>query len=373
MKIPSQSIIKFNSLKMEIKILDKCEAAEWDSFVSTSPNAHFMQSYAWGELQRQSGWTPHLLMIKDKSLTHCAVLLLSRPIPFTGKHVFYAPRGPVIDFANNDIVAVLRDALMSYLNEQHGVFLRMDPYVLEDHDIDKQFIHMGFKKVQRNWSYWNGPRLVFWLNLPTDEESLFQGMASKCRNEVRAGYRKGIVFGRGGAEKLDDFYRLMVSTGQQKHIAVHDSDYYKRLYEILNRSAQVELFFASFEEKVIATGMSVKYGTKAWLLYAASDPNYYKLRPNRTLQWEMIKWAHSEGCLRYDFRGTATSDPPNVKDPGYGVYEFKKSFGPQFTRLIGYYDLVANPFFYELGRLAEEKVLPVAYKAKTWMCERSSI
>ena len=135
----------------------------------------------------------------------------------------------------------------------------------------------------------------------------------------------------------------------------------------MNASARVQLFLGSFEGEVITAGMSVSYGKRAWLLYAASDPKSYRLRANRTLQWEMIKWAHAQGCTRYDFRGTATNDPPNPNDPGYGVYQFKKSFGPEFTRLIGYYDLVRRPALYRMARIAEEYLLPVAYRARIWL------
>jgi lipid II:glycine glycyltransferase (peptidoglycan interpeptide bridge formation enzyme) len=81
----------------------------------------------------------------------------------------------------------------------------------------------------------------------------------------------------------------------------------------------------------------------------------------------MIKWAHGLGCERYDFRGTATGDPPSEDDPGYGVYKFKQSFGPEFTRLTGYYDLVQRPLLYRAFRMTEDHLLPVAYRVKTWM------
>jgi lipid II:glycine glycyltransferase (peptidoglycan interpeptide bridge formation enzyme) len=129
----------------------------------------------------------------------------------------------------------------------------------------------------------------------------------------------------------------------------------------------VQLFLGRFEGAVITAGVSVSYGKKAWLMYAASTPESYKLRANRTLQWEMIKWAHAHGCERYDFRGTACNDPPSPEDPGYGVYEFKKSFGPEYVRLVGYYDLVTRPLLYRMFRFAEEKLLPAAYRLRTWL------
>jgi lipid II:glycine glycyltransferase (peptidoglycan interpeptide bridge formation enzyme) len=222
-------------------------------------------------------------------------------------------------------------------------------------------------KVRRDWSYWNAPKFVFWLDLHGDEESVFMRMTSNCRNEVRRGYRNGVEFFRGDASDIEAFYRLMVETGRHKGIAFHDLDYYRRLLSIVNNVARAQLFFGQRNGKIITTGISVMYGKKAWLLYAASSPDSYKLKANRTLQWEMIRWAHAEGCERYDFRGTAASDPPSPDDPGYGVYKFKKSFGPEYTKLVGYYDVVSRPHIYRMFRFAEEKVLPIAYRLRKWM------
>jgi lipid II:glycine glycyltransferase (peptidoglycan interpeptide bridge formation enzyme) len=209
--------------------------------------------------------------------------------------------------------------------------------------------------------------LVLWLDLKRDEDAVFRGMSSSSRAQVRRGYKTGVEFTLGDAADLDEFYRLMTVTGQHKGIAVHDAEYYRRLFAHLNQSAQVQLFLGRLSTELVTTGVSVRYGRKAWLLYAASSPQHHNLRVNRTLQWEMIKWAHAAGCERYDFRGTACSDPPSPSDPGFGVYEFKNSFGPEYVRLVGYFDFVARPMTYKLMRLAEERLLPAAYRLRTWL------
>jgi len=72
----------------------------------------------------------------------------------------------------------------------------------------------------------------------------------------------------------------------------------------------------------------------------------------------MISWAKREGCTLYDFRGTAVDYPPDPKNPNYGVYSFKKNFGPELVILTGYYDLVLRRFYYKLFRFIETKLLP---------------
>lgn len=344
-----------------------CDASVWDEFVSRHVAGHFMQSYAWGQFQAELGWEPHYCWLEEGGKRRAAALLLARSVPGTGTKVFYAARGPVVDFDDPSTSDALFQALADYLREQRGTFLRCDPYWREADEVRDAFSSPFLTRVPRDWSNWNAPRFVFWLDLQGDQDAVMARATSRCRNDIRRGYRNDVAFELGSQRDLEEFYRLMVLTGQHKGIAFHGKDYYRRLHEMVSPSARVQVFLGKIESEVITTGISVVYGKRAWLLYAASDPRSYKLRANRTLQWEMIKWAHGHGCTRYDFRGTATSDPPSPDDPGYGVYQFKKSFGPEFTRLIGYYDLVDRALMYRGLRIAEEYLLPVAYKARVWL------
>lgn len=350
---------------MELRI-NAVDRERWDQYVSRSPNAHFMQSHAWGQLQQQAGWRSDYLTLEDGGSIRGAALLLSRAIPVTGQRVFYMPRGPAVEWQDREERSRFADELRSFITQRRGVFLRADPYVEDGAEADQALTATGFRKLSRTWSYWNAPKYVFWLDLAREQDAVFNAMTGSCRRDVRGGYRKGVEFSRGGIEDMGDFHRLLVAMSQTKGIAAHDEEYYIRLHRTLNTSCSVELFLARYDNKVIAVGMSVMYGKTAWLLYAASDSEYFKLGINRNIQWEMIRWAHGSGCTRYDFRGTATGDPPSPKDPGYGVYKFKKSFGPEFIRLAGYYDLVGRPISYRVLRLAEEQVLPSAYRAKVW-------
>lgn len=351
---------------MTLDVSIEADRQSWDDFVSTHPAANFMQSHAWGEFQRRMGWDVHHCTLGGASQPRAAALLLSRSIPGLGR-VFQTPRGPVADYDDPELVAEFMGELESFVRREGGVFLRCDPYWSEPRPPEGRFDVPGAQPIPRDWSDWNGPRFVFWLDLSGDEEEVMMRMTSRARNDVRRGYRNDVAFSEGTPDELDEFYRLMVLTGQLKGIAFRKIEYYRTLLDVVSEGAEARLFFGRHEDTVVTTGMSVKYGERAWLLYAATDPDHYKLRATRTQQWEMIRWAHAHGCSRYDFRGTATGDPPSKDDPGYGVYEFKKSFGPEFTRLIGYYDVVAGARRHRLLRFIEDRGLPVAYKLKTWI------
>lgn len=346
---------------MSLRVENDTDQRAWDAFVAAQPSGHFMQSYAWGAFQREFGWTPRYCTLEEGGEVKAAALLLQRAVPGIGWRVLYAPRGPVVSFENPALTSALFAELDRFVKSEKAAFLRSDPYVRET---EAPGLPPALTRVPRDTSFWNAPRFVFWLDLSGDEDAVMKRLTGGCRTDVRGAYKKGVVYSLGSADDMDEFHRLMRLTGNQKGIAFHEADYYRRLLAVVPRSADVQLFFGRFEGTAITTGLSISYGRKAWLLYAASDPAHYKLRGNRAQQWEMIKWAHAKGCERYDFRGTATDDPPNPKDPGYGVYEFKKSFGPEFTRLAGYYDVIGSPLTYRLLRLAEERGLPVAYEVR---------
>lgn len=349
---------------VSFEVCDRYDQSEWDCFVSSHAAGNICQSYAWGVFQRSHGWEPRYAVLSAEDRMIASALLLHRSIPGLGP-IVVAPRGPVVDFTDPLAVGRMLDHLANYTRKSKATFLRCDPYWRESEGFDVETPPTVLERVPRDWSSWNLPRLVFWLDLSGDEEAVMGRMTSRCRNDVRRGYRNGVVFREGGKEDLEDFYRLMVLTAEHKGIAVRGIEYYEELLTVIGQSAGIQLFVGSYEGEVVTSGISAAYGSTGTLFYAASAPSSYKLRANRTQQWEMIKWAHSQGCTRYDFRGTATNDPPSKDDPGYGVYQFKKSFGPEFTRLTGYYDIVNRSARHRVFRAAEDQLLPIAYKART--------
>lgn len=331
---------------------------DWDRFVSGCHSGHFMQSFAWGRFKEESGWRAEYLMVTSNGLAAGAALLLSRALPVTGMRIYSLPRGPAVKKGDQSTLSPLLKRIREHVREQGGVFLRADPYIVESTDCDESFRRAGFEKIERSWSYWNSPQYVFWLNLEQGLENILREMPKKKRYEIRAAHKKGVTYVRGGYEDLGEFYALMLETAERKGIGSHNLAYYRTLYRILGESMTPQLFLGRHEGETVAAGISLAYGDKAWLLYLASSQKHFHLMPNRAIQWEMIQWAHEMGCSRYDFRGTGTEDPPNPQNPGYGVYKFKKSFGPVFTRMAGYYDAVISYPLHRVFRFGEDRLLP---------------
>ena len=343
---------------MEFIVADEKWMGKWDNFVSNQFSGHFMQSLAWGRFRETSGWEQRYFLAIQKNQIKGAALVLSKTFPIIKKLIFYLPRGPVIEPGNGETLLFLLKNIGKYVEDNNGIFLRVDPYLEEAEEYDSIFNKAGYKKINRKWSYWNCPKFIFWLRLDEGVDNILKRMKRKKRYEIRSAYKKGVEFIRGGEKDLQDFHTLMVETADRKNIGAHDFGYYENILKILGDSVTTQLFLAKYKGETAAAGISLVYGKRAWLLYLASSEKHLHLSPNRALQWEMIKWAFEQGCKVYDFRGTATDDPPNPSDPGYGVYKFKKSFGPDFIRTVGYYDYVVNNMLYKPFRVFEDNFLP---------------
>ncbi len=317
-----------------------------------------MQSPAWGRFKSITGWKAEFLDAPASKRGPRQALLLSKKIPASDRRMYYLPRGPDITPQSSDRLVIFLNRLKKHVIANQGILLRVDPNIEEDQAIANMFVAEGFKALKKKWSFWNAPKFVFWLELPKSHEQLFSSLTPKMRTKIRYPHKHGVSFFQGDSHELEHFSALMAETAHYKGIGVHGRAYYQRLYASLQASDMARFFFAKHEGRYISTAMAVKYGCVAWLLYFASSRKHAALRPNHALVWEMLQWAIANGCTRFDFRGTATDDPPDPKNSGYGVYQFKKSFGPRFVRTMGYFDYVVHPLFYRMFRVAEDYCIP---------------
>jgi lipid II:glycine glycyltransferase (peptidoglycan interpeptide bridge formation enzyme) len=210
------------------------------------------------------------------------------------------------------------------------------------------------------WSYWNQPKYVMLLPLEGGKEAVLKKIDGKDRYKIRYAVTRGVTVDRVSVNEstVADLHRVMSLTARKKGIFVHDPSWYEHFLRVFGGAGFAALFLARRGDQTVSAGVSMRMGTRAWLMYLGSD--YSAPKSSWALQWDMVAWAIEQGCLCYDFRGAATNYPPSPTDKGYGVYRFKKSFGARLEPMAGYFDLVLGPGRYRLFRWAEQRLLPMA-------------
>jgi peptidoglycan pentaglycine glycine transferase (the first glycine) len=356
-------VAMIGSLTAPVVAVGAAPPQEWNDFVTHHAHGHFMQLWEWGEVRSTTGWKPHYLAVEGPAGFEATALVLERPISRVGS-LFYTPRGPLWKDTGPEGLRSLAAAVRQLARSRGGVLWRIDPYIAESEVSSRPNLEAtGFRALDMAWSYWNQPRYVMLLSLEGGKDAVFNAMNKKDRYEIRSAAKQGVAIERPEIREsnIEEFYRLMKVTARKKAIAVRDLDWYARVLRVFGAAGHAALFLARRGRDLVSAGMSIRMGTRAWLMYLGSD--YSSSRASWALQWDMVSWAVESGCSKYDFRGTATNYPPRPNDKGYGVYQFKKSFGAQVVPLLGYFDLVLAPARYRALLYAEHHLLPLGERA----------
>lgn len=335
---------------------DRLERATWDAFVAAHPAGHLLQSWAWGELKGAFGWESVRLAVSDGEQVRAAAQVLFRRR--FGVSLAYVPRGPVVDWADEEAVRALLTALREAGRARRAIFLKIEPNGPDDPTLHKQLRAYGFRPAAAVQ-----PRYSVVVDLQAGEDELLARMKLKTRYNVRLAGRRGVtVRPAGGPADVALFYDMLLETAQRHAFGIHTLEYYQAAHRLLNDAGRGVLLLAEREGQVLAGAWASCCGPEAVNLYGASRQEGQKHRPTYLLHWEVMRWARLRGCARYDLwggipAGVTEEDAAEAQDeanePGglKGVAAFKLSFCGQLGRLtptVGAYDLAYWPLLYRV-------------------------
>ncbi len=348
-----------------ITAADTTLVSAMEEFNKGHVKGHFAQSWLWTKVKNnwQNG---AVLSLDDDGNVRGSLLLLFRKLPM-GLSIMYAPRGPVCDVHNREILKDLFDGARE-AGKKHGSYVfKIDPDVLSE---DTEFIELmesfGFRLPADSKNFEGiQPRYVFRLQVGgKTEEELLQNLESKTRYNLRLATRKGVTvkYFPGNTEippeELDAFAKLMETTGERDRFIVRGREYFKHLLEILGENARLYMAYDTEGTRIAGT-VAIQYGDKVWYLYGASSNEKRNLMPNYLLQWEMIRWSLETGCRIYDFRGV--SGDISEDNPLYGLYRFKKGFNGDFCEFVGEFNLEYKPLIAKGMDLAQKAYRKLRY------------
>ena len=108
--------------------------------------------------------------------------------------------------------------------------------------------------------------------------------------------------------------------------------------------------------KVIAGTIVVYEETDAVYYYGASSNQHRNVMAPYLLQWKGMQDAKKAGKKWYDFMGVAKmkNGEFDTSDELYGVTEFKQKFGGEVMQFEKPVDVIINPFWYYIVKLAKK-------------------
>jgi len=311
---------------------------EWDLFLSHHPEAHILQSTAWGELKKAYHW--QVLRIQHGALG--AQILFRQLLP--GVRLAYIPKGPV----GNEWTALLPE-IDNICRKLNCVFLKVEPDSWEEPETRPQQPPIGFVLSRQSIQ----PPRTFIVELKGDDQVLLGQMKQKTRYNINLALKKGVVVH--STSDLGIFHSLIELTAQRDRFGAHHLDYYQRAYQLFHPLGQCELLLAEYEHEPLAALMVFAFGKRAWYFYGGSANVHRERMPNYLLQWEAMRWARAQGCTEYDLWGVPDAELETLEagfthrsDGLWGVYRFKRGFGGILRRALGPWDRIYQPLLYRL-------------------------
>ncbi len=342
------------------------DAAEWDAFVATHPQASFFQVSAWGQLKSEFGWQPQRIGISQNGHLIAGAQVLYRPLIYGMGKLAYIPFGPLLDWQQPDQVRALMDALDTTLRRQRAAFLKIEPgYDVPTDVLQTHKFRLSAQTIQ--------PPRTFLLDIngqaedstPIDEAAILSRMNQGTRRNIRKSEKNDVVVRHGSRQDVECFNHLLAITSDRQAFGVHIGRYYERVYDLFmadDSPVKAALLMASYTDSEgaqhdLAGVMVFVLGRQSWYVYGASSDVERQRMASFGVQWAAIQWARQQGAQIYDMVGVPDVAEETLEahfeerhDGLWGVYRFKRGWGGRVTRTVGAWDKAYNPLIYNAYR-----------------------
>ena len=198
---------------------------EWEAFIARNPQAHLLQTAAWGELKARFGWSVERVCVGN---TGAQILFRSLPLGLT---LAYIPRGPIGDW-----LSPLLPKLDAACKAHRAFVLKVEPDDTSHGRLAEMLAAGGFRPSPHTVQ----PRRTLIVDLQGDEDQILARMHQKTRYNIRLALRKEVRVRPW--EDLQTFHGLMRQTAARDDFAAHSAEYYAAAYALFKPREMVELF-----------------------------------------------------------------------------------------------------------------------------------
>ncbi len=221
-------------------------------------DAHFLQSYEWGQIAKFNGNNVYYLGLMDRGYLKATALLLKKELPFNYSY-FYIPRGFTIDYYNYDLVQTMSNLIRNFCLKHRALFFKIDPdirlHTIDDHahiigdynnyKLVETLTNIGFKhqKLTKFFETMQ-PRYTFRIDLEADIDSIESRYSRTTKSRLKKTLSNEVYIEMGNQNDIQDFIRLMKMTEKRQNFYSHSDKYYRYFYKVFSNSNMVDLYLA---------------------------------------------------------------------------------------------------------------------------------
>lgn len=341
-----------------MKIIDAKNRAEWDAFVTSHPEANFLQSWDFYEFYRSRGnavvrriAVEEVFDESDQRVPREQTILAAYAgvieTAKRGKHLAIAG-GPILDWGNLELVKAVFEDMAAQGRAQGCVFVRVRPQLERSEQSLALMSRLGLKPAPMYLSV----EFAGILDLKKSEDEIVQGMRQRLRRALRKGAKNNITIEKSTDPRdIHEFYQIQLQTAGRHGFVAFSEDFLTKQFTALAKHDEAVLYTAKHDGEILAQNFMIFYGNEASYHYGVSSELGTKLSGAPLLHMEAMRDARQRGIERYNFWGIVEED--ETKHRFYGVSCFKRGFGVTELKYVPAHDLILKPGRYAITKLIE--------------------
>lgn len=299
------------------------EKTVWEDFLGKIEEKTFLQSWNWGEFQKELGNKIWRFGVYEKELIGVSLVVKIKARRGT---FLFLPHGPLCLEKKKEVLSLI----IEKLKKEKVDFIRIAPLWEES----KKTIFKDFRPAPIHMH----PEITWVLDITPSEEKLLIGMRKTTRYLIKQGIKNGDLE-ISKSKDIKTFNDLYLKVAKRHNFVPFSLEFLKKQFSIFSSDNQIEMFLGKYKDEVLASAIVVYWQDKAFYHHGATAVS--KIPASYLLQWEAIKEAKKRGCKEYNFWGVVPEEASR-NHPWRGLTLFKKGFGGCMKKYVKTQDLVLN-------------------------------
>ena len=330
-----------------MKIIDIESRKEWDKFITSHPEANFLQSWDFYEFHKSRGKkVVRRAAVDDED----KIVAAYAGVVETAKRGTYMAiaGGPIMDWQDKKLVREIFADMRKVGKDTGCVFVRVRPQLpLSDKSL-KLMQELDLKKAPMYLSV----EYAGVLDLNKSREEILAGASQGFRRKLRKAEKNEIEITADAEKKsIEEFCKLEKKHAERQKYVAFSSSFLTKQFEAFARNNEVLIYTAKKDGEILAQNFMIFYGAEASYHYGVSSELGTKYSAAPLLHMAAMDEARKRGCTRYNLWGIVGLDEKTHRF--YGVSEFKRSFGCEELKYTPAHDLILKPAKYQLTKLVE--------------------
>jgi serine/alanine adding enzyme len=164
------------------------------------------------------------------------------------------------------------------------------------------------------------------LGLPDEVDKLWASLGSKLRSQIKRPLRENPVVKTGGADLLNDFYKVFARNMRDLGTPVYSKVFFMEILKAFEGSCHLVVVYK--DNSPVAAGFLIGYKGMMEIPWASSLREFNKYGFNMLMYWEALKLSIEKSCHVFDF-GRSSKDS--------GTFRFKKQWGSSPVQMSWHY------------------------------------